>query len=221
MHKLRGWILGFIIWIIYRALSLTWRIQIIEPDDLKKNRSIKKPVILAHFHQDELALVALTPIYRIATMSSNSKDGEMMATVLRLMGGSVSRGSSSKGGVSALKGLIEFCKKGSNSSVAVDGPRGPIYIPKPGVFELSRLLKSPIYAGGVSCDRAWHFPRSWNKTFLPKPFAKIKVVWTKAFDSVTKDQDPRSEELINSLQSQLFAARQQASNLLAPKAPEL
>ena len=215
-HKLRGWILGFIIWVIYRSLSLTWKIKITEPEQLVQDRKNKKPVILAHFHQDELALLALTPDYKIATMSSNSKDGEMMATVLRLMGGSVSRGSSSRGGVSALKGLIEFCKKGSNSSVAVDGPRGPIYDPKPGVFELSRLLKSPIYAGGVGCDRAWHFPKSWNKTFLPKPFAKIYVVWVHAFDSVTKDQDPRSEELAKALKNQLFAARQQATNLLAP-----
>ena len=95
----------------------------------------------------------------------------------------------------------------------MDGPRGPIYDPKPGVFELSRLLKSPIYAGGVFCDRAWSFPRSLNKTFLPKPFAKINVVWIKAFDRVTKDQDPRSPELAKALQNQLFAARQQASNL--------
>ncbi|MBC7464934.1 MAG: DUF374 domain-containing protein [Bdellovibrio sp.] len=221
MHKLRGWIFGFIIWLVYRTLSLTWRIQIVEPDDLKNDRKQKQPVILAHFHQDELALVALTPDYKIATMSSNSKDGEMMATVLRLMGGRVSRGSSTRGGVSALKGLIEFCKKGSNSSLAVDGPRGPIYDPKPGVFELSRLLKSPIYAGGVCCDRAWHFPRSWNKTYLPKPFAIIKVVWIKTFDRVTKDQDPRSEDLAKTLKNQLFAARQQATNLLAPKASEL
>jgi len=216
MHKLRGWVLGFIIWLVYRTLSLTWRIQIVEPDELKKEHAEKTPVILAHFHQDELALVALTPIYKIATMSSNSKDGELMATVLKLMGGAASRGSSSRGGVSALKGLIEYCKSGMNSSVAVDGPRGPIYNPKPGVFELSRLLKSTIYAGGVACDRAWHFPRSWNKAYLPKPFAKIKVVWLKAFHRVTKDQDPRSEELAKSLKNQLFAARQQATNLMAP-----
>jgi lysophospholipid acyltransferase (LPLAT)-like uncharacterized protein len=221
MHKLRGWILGFIIWTVYRSLSLTWRIKIFEPEVLKIDRANKKPVILAHFHQDELALVALTPDYKIATMSSNSKDGEMMATVLRLMGGKVSRGSSTRGGVSALKGLIEYCKKGANSSVAVDGPRGPIFEPKPGVFELSRLLKSPIYAGGVFCDRAWQFPKSWNKTYLPKPFAKINVFWIKAFDSVTKDQDPRSPELAKALQNQLFAARQHATNLLAPVPTEL
>lgn len=213
MHKLRGFVLGFLIWIIYKTLSLTWRIHIAEPTSLKDRLEKKVPVILAHFHQDELALVALTPLYKIATMTSTSKDGELISTVLKLMGGAVSRGSSTRGGASALKGLINLCRKGANSSVAVDGPKGPIYEVKPGIFELSRLLKSPIYAGGVFCDRAWNFPRAWNKTFLPKPFAVIRVVWIQAFDFVPKDQDPRSPELAKALNNQLFAARQQASNL--------
>ncbi|MFZ3230091.1 MAG: lysophospholipid acyltransferase family protein [Pseudobdellovibrio sp.] len=221
MSHVRGFLIGFIVWVIYKILSQTWKINIIEPEELKQRLSTKKPFILAHFHQDELALLTLTPIYNIATMSSKSKDGEIMATVLRLHGVKVSRGSSSRGGVSALKGLIEYCRKGSNSCIAIDGPRGPIYEPKPGVFELSRLLKSPIYAGGVSCDHAWHFPKSWNKTFLPKPFSKITVVWNKAFEPITKGQDPRSAELAKELQNQLFAARQQATYLLAPTTTKL
>ena len=213
MNKLRGWILGFLIWIIYRALSLTWKIEVVESNDLKSDLSQKIPVILAHFHQDELALLILTPRYKIATMTSTSKDGELMSTALRLMGCSVSRGSSTRGGATALRGLIQLCKKGANSSVAVDGPKGPIFEVKPGVFELSRILKSPIYVGGVACDKAWRFPKAWNQTYLPKPFSVIKVVWIKAFDCVTKDQDPRSEILAKTLKNQLFAARQQASNL--------
>ncbi len=202
--------LGFLIWIIFRTLSLTWRIRITETADLKSDLEKKIPVIFAHFHQDELALVLLISHYKIATMISTSKDGEIMTAVVRLLGGSVSRGSSTRGGVSALKGLISLCRKGANSSVAVDGPKGPIYEIKPGVFELSRLLKSPIYAGGVHCDRSWHFPRAWNQTYLPKPFAKINIIWSRAFDFVTKEHDPRSEELAKTLKNQLFAARQQA-----------
>lgn len=205
---------------IYRSLSLTWKISVEEPPILIKYRSEKLPVILAHFHGDELALVALTPNYKIATMTSTSKDGEMMNTVLNLMGGKTSRGSSTRGGVSALKGLIEHCKNGSNSSIAVDGPKGPIHQVKPGVFELSRLMKSPIFAGGVVCDRAWSFPKSWNKTYLPKPFAKIQVVWLGPFGPVTKQDDPRSEELAKTLQNQLFAAQHRAANLFGGHPPQ-
>ncbi len=213
LHKARGWLLGILVWIIYKTLSATWRVQIIEDSFLMADRAAKKPVVLAHFHQDELVLLSLVPSYNVATMTSTSKDGEIMFAVLCLMRARVSRGSSTRGGVSALKGLIQLCKTGRNSTFAIDGPKGPIYEPKPGVFELSRLIKSPIYAAGVYCDRAWHFPRAWNKTFLPKPFAVIKIVWNKALDPVTKDQDPRGPDLAKTLKNQLFAARQHATNL--------
>ncbi len=213
VNKIRGFFLGFLIFIIYRTLSLTWKFQVSEPDELKNDLQQKTPFIMAHFHGDELALVALSKHYRIATMTSTSKDGEMMNTVLFLMGAKTSRGSSTRGGVSALKGLIQLSKNGSNSSFAVDGPKGPLHEVKPGLFELSRLMKSKIYSGGVACNQAWHFPKSWNQTYLPKPFATIQVVWLGPLEPVTKLADPRSPELAKALQNQLFAARQQAGKL--------
>jgi lysophospholipid acyltransferase (LPLAT)-like uncharacterized protein len=217
-NKIKTLFLGFFIWLIFRTLSLTWRIQVIEPPSLRENLKNKIPVIFAHFHRDELALILLARRYRLATMISTSKDGELMTAVFRLMGGIASRGSSTRGGVSALKGLLALCKKGHNSSLAVDGPKGPIYEVKPGVFELSRLMKSEIYPGGVFCNRAWHFPKAWNKTYLPKPFSKIIVFWEQPFGPVTKSEDPRSPELAKTLQNQLFAAQQHAANLFGGKA---
>lgn len=181
----------------------------------------KKPIILAHFHGDELALVALTPKYKIATMTSTSKDGEIMNTVLRLLGGKTSRGSSTRGGAGALRGLIALCKNGFNSSVAVDGPKGPIYEVKPGIFELSRLLQSEIYCAGVFCKTAWRFPKSWNQTYLPKPFAKISVIWTGPFGPIEKKDNPRSEFLANSLKNQLLDARSQSGKVFGSVSSEL
>lgn len=215
MNKIRGFILGFLIWVIYRLLSMTWRIQVYEPSLMQDHIKNKKPIILAHFHGDELPLVSLTPRYKIATMTSTSKDGEMMTTVLHLLGGKTSRGSSTRGGVSALKGLINLCKQGYNCSVAVDGPKGPIYEVKPGIFELARLMKAPIFSAGVSCDKKWIFPKSWNQAYLPKPFAQIFVHWSSFDFVIDKSTDPKSKDLANSLKNQLFDARQQALNSLS------
>ena len=212
-NRIRGLFLGFVIWVIYKTLSLTWRIKIEEPDAMKNNLAQKIPMIFAHFHGDELALVSLTPRYKIATITSTSKDGELMTTVIHLLGGKTSRGSSTRGAVAALKGLIEICRKGGNSSFAVDGPKGPLHEVKPGVFELSRLMKSEVWCAGVYCDRAWHFPKAWNKTYLPKPFAKIQFVWLGPTGPITKSDDPRSPELAKALQNQLFAAQQHAAKV--------
>lgn len=213
MHKIRGLFLGFIVWVIYKLLSMTWKVELQEPDEMKAMMKERKPFILAHFHGDEIPLISLASRYKIATMTSTSKDGEMMNTALILLGAKTSRGSATRGGVSALKGLLKYCKEGSNCSMAVDGPKGPIFEVKPGVFEIARLMKAPIFAGGVFCDRAWHFPRAWNKAYLPKPFAQVRIVWTRFNFSIDKNTDPRSPELANSLKNQLFDARSQSAKL--------
>ncbi len=213
LHRLRGIFVGVIVFIFYRLISWSWRLEVFEADRLKENLKNKKPSILAHFHGDEAALLHFAHSYRLSTMISTSKDGEMMNVIYKLLGGKTSRGSSTRGGVSALRGLIALSKQGSSCNIAVDGPKGPLHEVKPGVFELSRLLNEEIFTAGAYCEAAWKFPRSWNQAYLPKPFARVVVVWTGPFGPITKADDPRSPELAKALQNQLFAARQRAANL--------
>lgn len=218
MNQIRGIVLGIIVFIVYRLSSWSWNIVIQEPEKLLQNIKNKKPYILAHFHGDEAALLFLAGKYGLSTMISTSKDGEMMNVVYKMLGGKTSRGSSTRGGVAALKGLIQLIKNGAGCNIAVDGPKGPIYEVKPGVFELSRLLNADIFAGGAYCESAWKFPRSWNQAYFPKPFAKVVIVWQGPIGPITKADDPRSSELAKALQNQLFAARQQASYLFGGSA---
>lgn len=219
MGSLRSWILGFIIWVFYRLMVMSWRIELHEPEELKTLHKNKKPFLLAHFHGDEFSMLFLAKKYGLSTMISTSKDGQLMNVVYTLLGGKASRGSSTRGGVSALKGLIELSRQGRPMNISVDGPKGPIYEVKPGVFELSRVLKTPIFAGGAYCESAWRFPKSWNKAFFPKPFARVVIVWTGPFGPITKEDDPRSPELAKTLQNQLFAAQQQAAKLYGDSQP--
>lgn len=215
-YYFRKYFLGFLIWLIFRILSSTWRVTIDEPEDMKNLIKSKKNLIFGHWHGDEVALIYMVNRYKIATITSTSQDGEMMNTVIHLLGGVTSRGSSTRGAVNALKGLIRIVKQQNrNSSFAVDGPKGPIHVVKPGIFEFSRLTGNPIYAVGVSCDRAWVFEKSWNKAYLPKPFAKIYMQWVFVCDAVTKEQDPRSEKLSESLADALRNARSLAVKKIA------
>lgn len=211
----RKYILPYIVWIFYRTLSATWRVRFIEPVEIKNALANKSSFIIAHFHGDELALLQIARRYPMATIVSTSKDGELMNKVLHLMGTKTSRGSSTRGGVQALKGLISLVKDGRNCSFAVDGPKGPLHKVKPGVFEFSRILKIPIVPTSSVCSNAWHFPRSWNKTYLPKPFSKIVIYLNSPIEAITKDQDPRDPELANSLESILHKTKAEASKVIA------
>ena len=212
---LRRFIIPFLVFIYYKVWSWTWRLKIHEPEDMKARLKNKETVILAHWHGDELVLLGLIGYYRVATMTSTSKDGEIMNTLVHLVGGLTSRGSATRGGVRALKGLLRIIKnKKRNCSMAVDGPKGPLHKAKPGVFELARLLKAPIYVAGVTSDRAIHFTKSWNKTYLPKLFSKVVVVW-EGPHWVDKSDDARDPELAKSLEDAIHKANASALKLIA------
>lgn len=208
VRSVYGYVLPILVWALYKTISSTWRVTIYEPPSLQGFLQRKAPVIFAHWHGDEIAMLSLIRRYRVATIVSTSVDGDMMARLVRLVGGATVRGSSTRGAVAALKGLLRLVRADRrNSSFAVDGPKGPIHKVKPGVFEVSRLMSAPIYAAGVSCDRAWVFPKSWNKTYFPKPFAKIHFEWLEPpLGPIRRDQNSADPELAKTLEEALHCA---------------
>lgn len=215
MDLLRARVLPLLAFLFYRTLLATWRIRIFESPAFRKTLDNKKPVIFAHWHGDELAILHLLKPYRACAMVSTSKDGEIMANTIRLLGAKTSRGSSTRGGVGALKGILRLAKDGWRPSVAIDGPKGPYHQAKPGVFEISKLIGGGIVPLSVAVSRAYVFEKAWNKTFLPLPFARIQVVFDAPLPAVGRDQDGRDPSLAASLESALANAEQQARNLIA------
>lgn len=186
---------------LYVLLRSTWRVTFDECPAFQADLKAHRPIILAHWHGDELALIQLVVRYRIATLTSNSSDGALMDGVLRRLGAATARGSSSKGGASGLRALVQYCRKGGhNVSFAVDGPRGPIYKAKPGVFEFSRLMDAPIYAMSVGISKPWISRHSWNRTALPGFFSRVHVRVVECLPPVKRDVDPRDEHLAKKLE---------------------
>ncbi len=46
MAKIRGFILGFLVWLIYKIISMTWRVHVVEPASMQKSLQEKKSLIL-------------------------------------------------------------------------------------------------------------------------------------------------------------------------------
>lgn len=212
---LRKSILPFLLFAIYSALRFTWRIRVIESESLRRALASGEPMVFAHWHGDELGILYLLRRYRAAVMTSTSKDGELMNTIVRLFGARTSRGSSTRGGASALKGIIRLAREGWRPSVAVDGPKGPYHKVKPGVFEISKVTGGGIFPLAVACDRAHIFEKAWNKTFLPLPFARICCVWGEGLPPVARDADAHDPDLARNLEIALADAGQKARNTIA------
>ncbi|RME16318.1 MAG: DUF374 domain-containing protein [Bdellovibrio sp.] len=200
----------YLVWLFYRLLSWSWRITVEEHPFVSKLLKEKRPIILAHWHGDELALIHLVKPYKLATMTSQSQDGEIVNFVINKLGGATSRGSTSKAGVSGLLGLVRLIQKGQTASIALDGPRGPYHEIKPGVFELSRLTGAYIVPVGVSCSHFFLFKRSWNKAYLPYPFTKVHIVFDNPLSPIEKHQDPKDPHLKEVLKSKLNDAKRKS-----------
>lgn len=204
----------FIILIFYRLLAWSWRKKVYESPELLEDLKNRRPLILAHWHGDELALMHLVTRYRLSTMTSTSQDGQLADFVIQSLGGKTSKGSSTRGGVRALKGLVRLCKGGYPSSMAVDAPKGPIHQVKPGVFELSRLTGARIYPTGVYSQKPYVFKKSWAQEFLPLPFSRVCVFFGSPLPAIKKGQNPREEILKKRLETSLFDVRKKALNFI-------
>jgi lysophospholipid acyltransferase (LPLAT)-like uncharacterized protein len=204
----------YLLFLVYQILKWSWRIQIIEPPEVKKLLDENQSFVIAHWHGDELGILHLLKRYRAACMVSTSKDGQIMDKAIKLFGGQTSRGSSTRQGTQALKGIIQLAKKGYRPGVAVDGPKGPIYQVKSGVFQISRLTALPIYPLVFQADRNFLFHKSWNQACLPKPFARVVVTWGVPISALTKQDDPKEGIWAQKLAQNLHEAKNKAKNHL-------
>jgi hypothetical protein len=149
-------------------------------------------VLLCVWHQQFFSAIRHAKNYKIfnpSLMISQSKDGEIVAKMAFHNGWNPIRGSSSKGGMGALKIMITNLKKDKLAAHIVDGPRGPSGVVKPGVIRLAHAANAVIVPISVSAEKAWHF-NSWDKFLLPKPFSKVTLRFGEMikFDRV-KDRD--------------------------------
>ena len=107
-------------------------------------------------------------------MVSRSFDGEYIARIIEKLGFVAVRGSSSRGGASALLGLKTQLEQGAPVAFTIDGPRGPKYVAKPGPVLLSRATTLPMAAFYVALSDAWVL-NTWDALMIPKPFSKVLV----------------------------------------------
>jgi lysophospholipid acyltransferase (LPLAT)-like uncharacterized protein len=145
--------------------------QVVEPWD----PAVREHFIYALWHDSFLCVPRLrTHIANVTVLISQSRDGELLATMGRYCGLRTVRGSSTRGGIEAGAKAIEAARR-SHLLVATDGPRGPRRRVKRGLVCLASWTGLRIVPLGVGFERAWH-ARSWDRLALPQPLSTITVV---------------------------------------------
>jgi hypothetical protein len=163
-------VLAWIVSVAARVLVRTLRVRFVGPPP----SSLPHPCVYTFLHGRQVPLLRF-PRPRTAVVASLSRDGRLQAGVMRRFGFDVLDGSSSRGGLRALAASIERLRAGEDLAVAVDGPRGPCGVVKPGVVYLASRAGVPIVPLSAACASAWYFRRSWDGFLLPKPFSRVVV----------------------------------------------
>lgn len=179
--KLRRKIGFAVVYCLGTALLKTWRLKNIGRDEFEKCRKEGKSPVVALWHDSLLPLSFNHYKDGIATIASDSKDGDLIAYILRRWGYFVARGSSTRGGIKAAMSLIKNCRKTPMpAAITVDGPVGPRHEVKSGIVFIAKNLDKIIFVITLDTKSFIRF-NSWDKFILPKPFAKVNIVYSPAF----------------------------------------
>lgn len=158
-----------------RCLSWTWRVEYSGQKEMQRVLA-ERGAVFAFWHGEQLPLIPIHVGYPLCGLASLSRDGGILAAVISSMGFSVIRGSSSSGGVSAVRNAVAHISNGVSPALAVDGPRGPRHRVALGAVAIASHAKVPVvYA--VSRVRWAIRLRTWDGFQIPLPFTRMKIVY--------------------------------------------
>jgi lysophospholipid acyltransferase (LPLAT)-like uncharacterized protein len=166
---------GLALGLLLRAWLFTLRLTLVVDPALAAARP--RPFSLAFWHGQQFALLRWARHERMVALVSRSRDGELVAAALATLGIASARGSSSRGGVAALKAVVRHLKGGLDAAFAVDGPRGPARVVRgQGAALSARLADGVVVPMAAACARCHVFARAWDRFELPLPFTRVAVV---------------------------------------------
>jgi lysophospholipid acyltransferase (LPLAT)-like uncharacterized protein len=134
----------------------------------------RTPVIYVVWHARLLLLPYLYRDRGLRALISRSRDGELVAGLVRRFGFVVVRGSSTRGGAGGLRALARALAEGHSVVLVPDGPRGPSETVKAGVVTLARISGAPVVPLALAASAEWR-ARSWDGFRVPKPFTRCIV----------------------------------------------
>ncbi|NIQ38607.1 MAG: DUF374 domain-containing protein [Proteobacteria bacterium] len=163
---------------LIRFLRLTMRIEIVNEEVTEPviRNGLEDPVIIVFWHSRLLMMPLLVKKRRIAMLISRHRDGELISRAVRLFPVDSVRGSTTRGGSLALRGLVRAIKRGSHVAITPDGPRGPRNVVQPGVIMIASQTGRPIFPVTFSASRKKVF-NSWDRFLFPYPFSRGVFIW--------------------------------------------
>jgi len=177
IQKVVAWLLANYLTLVYRTTKWAHQGEHYILDYVQQDR----PCIIAFWHNrimmGPFAWHFKKPFYML--ISSHS-DGVLISKTVGHLGINTVAGSTSRGGLGAVKHLITMLKQGHYIGITPDGPRGPRFIASEGIINLARLAQCDIVPLCYNVKRN-KILRSWDRFIVPLPFTQGIIAWGKPF----------------------------------------
>jgi lysophospholipid acyltransferase (LPLAT)-like uncharacterized protein len=194
-------ILGVLLGVVARVWLLTLRVTVEVHPSLRRG---SEPWVFGFLHGRQWPLLAWKRPRPTAVLVSLSADGAIQSRALGMLGFNVVRGSSSRGGARGLAAIVRRLRAGEDAAFAVDGPRGPYGVVKPGIVLAARAAGGVIVPMGGAAARPKVFRGAWDRFALAWPFSRVAVVLgeplpsrsTDALGKAIADANARAEAIL-------------------------
>ncbi|MGE0826603.1 MAG: lysophospholipid acyltransferase family protein [Candidatus Binatia bacterium] len=171
--KIRGWTALAIAALWF--LGKTTRKHYVGGDEVLSRWQRGEQVILSFWHGRILMMPFPYLGPKACIMNSIHRDGEIITRVIKRFGISAVRGSSTRGWLGGLKGMLDAYQQGYDLIVVPDGPRGPCQQAKSGIVQLARATGAPIFP--VTYSAAWKATvSSWDRLMIPFPLSRVLYI---------------------------------------------
>ena len=169
-------LLGILVGLVARLWLATLRLRVVVDPSLELTGALARPWVLAFFHGTQWPLLAWRRRRRTVVLVSLSRDGSMQARALALQGLLVVRGSSSRGGARGLAALVRVMRSAPcDAAFAVDGPKGPYGVVKPGALAASRATDALVVPMGSAMAHGLVLRGAWDRFAIAWPFTRVVV----------------------------------------------
>jgi len=132
-------------------------------------------VIYVFWHENIISILPRYGHTPLTVLCSQHRDGELVNQTALGLGLNIVRGSSSRGGSSAIR-QMKANSKFSSLAITPDGPRGPRREMALGPIYLSSLLGMPLVPIGIGVSNPYRL-NTWDKFAIPSHRSRIRLIF--------------------------------------------
>ncbi len=169
-----------------------------------------EPFILAFWHGRLMMMPCCwRPGVAMSMLTSQHRDGDLIAEIIAHFGLGTVRGSSTRSGASAVRAMVRALRAGQCVGITPDAPRGPYMRASDGIIAVARLSGAAIIPATYGIAR-WQVLSTWDRFTVPAPFSRGVFLWGKPLH-VAKDAEVDAAR--NDLETRLNALCAEADGL--------